>query len=141
MDEKALRQLLTRVRKGRVSVPSAVNRLKDVPFVELGFATIDTHRKLRFGFPEVVLGESKTADQLMRIVGALYERRQTVLVTRLQPEKAQVLLKYYPEGSYDPVARLFQIRVRRLKPGRLPLLTPPPSDLPPPPDSPTTPHA
>jgi len=130
MDEMALRQLLTGVRKGRVSVPSAVNRLKDVPFVELGFATIDTHRKLRFGFPEVVLGESKTADQLMQIVGALYERRQTVLVTRLQPEKAQVLLKYYPEGSYDPVARIFQIRVGRLKAGRVAVVTAGTSDIP-----------
>src|SRR5262249_47696839 len=130
MDELALRQLLMGVRRGKVSVPSAVNRLKDVPFVELGFATIDTHRKLRFGFPEVVLGESKTADQLTRIVSALFERRQAALGTRLQPEEAQVGLEAPPQGSYDPVARIFQIRAGRLKAGKVAVITAGTSDIP-----------
>lgn len=130
MDETALRRLLTGVRKGRVSVPSAVDRLKDIPFVEMGFATLDTHRKLRFGFPEVVLGESKTIDQLTRIVEALVERRQSVLVTRLQPEKAHALLKFHPHGSYDAVARIFQVQIGRMKAGRVAVVTAGTSDIP-----------
>ncbi len=52
MDEKALKQLLGSVKSGRVSVDDAVGKLKDLPFAELGYATLDTHRNLRFGFPE-----------------------------------------------------------------------------------------
>ncbi len=130
MDEKDLQRLLTQVRSGKVSVPSAVNRFKDVPFVELGFATLDTHRKLRFGFPEVVLGEPKTLEQLTQIVGALRDRHQSVLVTRLQPEKAQVLLKDYPEGRYHSVARIFQIQLGKVKAGRVAVVTAGTSDIP-----------
>ncbi len=57
MDEKTLTQLLKQVKGGKVSVDDAVGKLKDLPFAELGYATLDTHRSLRFGFPEVVLGE------------------------------------------------------------------------------------
>src|SRR5688572_433991 len=60
MDEKALQKLLKSVRKGDTSVDAAVAELKDLPFAQLGYATVDTHRSLRFGFPEVVLGEPKT---------------------------------------------------------------------------------
>ena len=77
-------------------------QLKDLPFAELGYATLDTHRSLRFGFPEVVLGEPKTVEQLLGIVGALVERKQTVLVTRLQPDKAEALLARFPKGAVPP---------------------------------------
>ena len=55
MDERQLTKLLEQVRAGKVPVGSAVSKLKDLPFAELGYATLDTHRNLRFGFPEVVL--------------------------------------------------------------------------------------
>ncbi len=130
MDEKALRKLLTEVRSGRVEVSAALERLKDVPFVELGFATLDTHRSLRFGFPEVVLGESKTLEQLVAIVAALRERKQSVLVTRLSADKGGELLRAYPEASYDPVARIFQIKLGRFKAGRVAVVTAGTSDIP-----------
>src|SRR4051812_20861952 len=59
MDEKALTQLLKKVKGGKLTVDDAVHQLKDLPFAALGYATVDTHRSLRFGFPEVVLGEPK----------------------------------------------------------------------------------
>ena len=95
---------------GKVVLDDAVGRLKDLPFAELGYATVDTHRNLRFGFPEVVLGEPKTVEQLLGIVGGLVERKQPVLVTRLQPEKAEALLARFPKGKYHPVARIFHLR-------------------------------
>ena len=97
MDEKSSRLL------GQVKAEGLGGRgggqLKDLPFAELGYATVDTHRSLRFGVPEVVLGEPKTVEQLLGIVGALVERKQTVLVTRLQPEKAEALLARFPQGQ------------------------------------------
>src|SRR5687767_5550093 len=117
MDEKELTRLLTGVRAGKVAINEAVKTLKDVPFAELGYATLDTHRNLRFGFPEVVLGEPKTVDQLLGIVGALVQRKQSVLVTRLQPDKAEALLSQFPKGTYHAVARIFEIRLRKAKAG------------------------
>ena len=92
MDERELTRLLHGVKSGKTKVQDAVTRLKDLPFAELGYATLDTHRNLRFGFPEVVLGEPKTVEQCLGIVQALSERGQSVLVTRLQPDKAEALL-------------------------------------------------
>jgi NCAIR mutase (PurE)-related protein len=130
MDEKTLTQLLTQVKGGKVSVDEAVGKLKDLPFAELGYATLDTHRSLRFGFPEVVLGEPKTVEQLLGIVGVLVERKQTVLVTRLQPDKAEALLASYPKGAYHPVARIFHLKQGKVKAGRVAVVTAGTSDIP-----------
>lgn len=130
MDEKSLSQLLKQVKGGQVSVDEAVGRLKDLPFAELGYATVDTHRSLRFGFPEVVLGGPKTVEQLLGIVGTLVERKQTVLVTRLQQEKAEPLLERFPKGEYHPVARIFHIKQGKRKAGRVAVVTAGTSDIP-----------
>jgi NCAIR mutase (PurE)-related protein len=130
MDEKALTQLLKQVKGGKVSVDDAVGQLKDLPFAELGYATLDTHRSLRFGFPEVVLGEPKTVEQLLGIVGALLERKQTVLVTRLQPDKAEVLLSRFPKGEYHPVARIFHVKQGKRRAGTVAVVTAGTSDIP-----------
>jgi hypothetical protein len=130
MDEKALNQLLKQVKGGQVSVDDAVHRLKDLPFAELGYATVDTHRSLRFGFPEVVLGGPKTVEQLLGIVATLVERKQTVLVTRLQPDKAEALLARFPKGEYHPVARIFHIKQGKRKAGRVGVVTAGTSDIP-----------
>ncbi|GEL74490.1 MULTISPECIES: nickel pincer cofactor biosynthesis protein LarB [Myxococcus] len=130
MDEKALKQLLGSVKSGRVSVDDAVGKLKDLPFAELGYATLDTHRNLRFGFPEVVLGEPKTVEQLLGIVGALVERKQTVLVTRLQPDKAEALVARFPKGEYHPVARIFHLKQGKVRAGRVAVVTAGTSDIP-----------
>ena len=130
MDEKSLTQLLAQVKSGKVSVDDAVGKLKDLPFAELGYATLDTHRNLRFGFPEVVLGEPKTVEQLLGIVGALVERKQTVLVTRLQPDKAEALLARFPKAEYHQQARIFHLKQGKAKAGRVAVVTAGTSDIP-----------
>ena len=130
MDEKTLTQLLSKVKSGKVSVDEAVGKLKDLPFAELGYATLDTHRSLRFGFPEVVMGEPKTAEQILGIVGALVERKQTVLVTRLQPDKAEALVARFPKGEYHPVARIFHLKQGKVRAGRVAVVTAGTGDIP-----------
>jgi NCAIR mutase (PurE)-related protein len=130
MDEPELRKLLKGVQGGKVRVEEAVRALKDVPFAELGYATLDTHRNLRFGFPEVVLGEPKTVEQLLGIVQALVERRQSVLVTRLQPDKAEALLAQHPKATYHAVARIFELRQRKVRAGKVAVVTGGTSDIP-----------
>ncbi|KFA87290.1 nickel pincer cofactor biosynthesis protein LarB [Archangium violaceum] len=130
MDEKTLTRLLEQVKGGKVSVDDAVGQLKDLPFAELGYATVDTHRSLRFGFPEVVLGEPKTAEQVLGIVGKLVERKQTVLVTRLQPDKAEALVAAFPKGEYHPLARIFHLKQGKQKAGKVAVMTAGTGDLP-----------
>ncbi len=130
MEEKALKKLLEGVRRGSTRVEDAVKELKDLPFAELGYATLDTHRSLRFGFPEVVLGEPKTVEQLLGIVGALVERKQTVLVTRLQPDKAEALLARFPKGRYHIEARIFELRQQKHRAGVVSVVTAGTSDIP-----------
>jgi hypothetical protein len=130
MDEHSLKQLLSGVRSGKVAIDKAVEQLKDLPFADLGYATVDTHRSLRVGVPEVVLGEPKTFEQCEGIVGALLARKQSVLVTRLQPEKGEALARRFPQGRFHPVARIFEVKLGRPKAGRVAVVTGGTSDLP-----------
>lgn len=80
-------------------------RLKDLPFAELGYATVDHHRALRQGLPEVIFGESKTAEQVVGIARELVRAGQNVLVSRLDAAKAEVFVRELPGAAYQPVAR------------------------------------
>jgi NCAIR mutase (PurE)-related protein len=105
MDERTLRSLLARVRKGDASLDDAVSALKHAPFEQLGdTATIDHHRTLRSGMPEVILAESKTAAQVAAIAKKL-AARGPLLVTRLAPEKAGPTRRAVRGATYDPVSR------------------------------------
>ncbi len=73
MDESALQQLLTDVRSGTCTPDEAVNRLRRLPFADLGFARVDHHRWLRQGLPEAVYGQGKTPEQCSAIVGELLD--------------------------------------------------------------------
>ena len=131
MDERTLTRLLGRVKKGEVSVTEAVRSLKDLPFAELGFATVDTHRALRMGFPEVVLGQWKTTEQCAGIVAALTARKQSVLVTRVQPEKAAALMELFPKATWHATARIFALHSgRKPRAGKVAVVCAGTSDLP-----------
>jgi NCAIR mutase (PurE)-related protein len=105
MDETTLRRLLAAVRDGKTSLDAAVGRLQGAPFERLGdVATLDTHRALRVGMPEVVLAEAKTAAQVAAIARKL-ARRGPLLVTRLAPDKAGPARRAVRGAVYDPVSR------------------------------------
>jgi len=71
MDEKGIRKLLLEVRSGRLRLEAALERLRHLPYEDLGFARLDRHRALRRGFPEIVYGEGKSDAQLVSIVKRL----------------------------------------------------------------------
>lgn len=105
MDSERLADLLERVRRNQVSVPEAMARLRHLPFEDLGFAKVDHHRVLRQGFPEVVLGQGKDAKQIAAIVHAIREKKNNVLVTRLDPAKTAELKRLRTGLTFHPVAR------------------------------------
>lgn len=105
MDPERLRDLLESVAARRMPVDEAMGELRELPFRSLGFAHADTHRHLRTGFPEVILGEGKTAEQIAAILVELARGGSTVLATRVTPEKAAVILAAVPEARHLPVPR------------------------------------
>ncbi len=100
-----LRKLLGHLANGGLSVDDAIDRLKSLPFEELEHATLDTHRSLRQGFPEVIFGSGKSSDQIISIGRRMTEGGENILITRIDEEKADLLLRSFPEASHNKVAR------------------------------------
>src|SRR6266542_816843 len=111
MDVKRIRALLEQVRAGSVVADEALSELRDLPFRDLGFATVDHHRALRLGFPEVILGEPKSAAQIVAIAEELTRTGQNVLITRLDAAKAESIQKRIESLSYAALARTACIEV------------------------------
>jgi NCAIR mutase (PurE)-related protein len=105
MDPAKLRQLLEQVTRGERSVDDAMGDLRDLPFADLGYATVDHHRSLRQGVPEVILGESKSAEQVVGIAKELAKGGHNVLVTRLDSAKAAVVKAELPAFEYRALGR------------------------------------
>jgi hypothetical protein len=105
MDEDKLRALLDQVQKGKASIDDALKDLRDLPYAELGYATVDHHRAIRLGAPEVVFGHAKTAAQIVGIAKELARAGQNVLVTRVDPDKAAEVLTALPEAKHAELAR------------------------------------
>ncbi len=106
MDPRRLRELLERVQRGATSVDEAASELKDLPFADLGYASVDHHRALRHGAPEVIFGQGKTAAQIVGIARELARTGQNVLVTRLESDKASEVRAAMPELKFSAVARI-----------------------------------
>ncbi|HLQ35247.1 MAG TPA: nickel pincer cofactor biosynthesis protein LarB [Chloroflexota bacterium] len=109
MDEQRLRELLTAVASGAVGLDAALERLKDLPYEDLGFAKLDLHRELRRGFAEVIFGERKSPEQIVSIAGHLAARHNVVLATRLAVDAGEALRQRLPNVEYHPEARLVAI--------------------------------
>jgi NCAIR mutase (PurE)-related protein len=105
MDPKAVKELLENVRAGSVSVDDALGELADLPYRDLGFAHVDHHRHLRGGFPEVVLGSGKTAEQIAAILNELKRGGANLLATRVSPEQAAHVTASVEGARYDAAAR------------------------------------
>ena len=105
MDPERLRVLLQAVQAGDTSITEALRELRELPFRTLEFARVDTHRHLRTGFPEVVLGQGKTPEQIAAILVQLAAAGSTALATRVSPEAAALVLAAVPAARYLPVPR------------------------------------
>jgi pyridinium-3,5-biscarboxylic acid mononucleotide synthase len=110
MQKTALRALLESVERGEVPVEQALEQLRDLPFADLGFASVDHHRALRVGLPEVVFGMGKTCEQIVAIVTELHAKGHAALVTRVDADKAAALTRAFPALECDPVARTALLR-------------------------------
>ena len=105
MDAEELIGLFEGVRQGKLSIAQAVERLRYLPFEDLGFAKVDHHRMLRQGFPEVIMGQGKEPRQIAAIIRAARRQKANLLVTRLSPERMASLRKLLSGLQYHAAAR------------------------------------
>ena len=112
MNEASLRVLLEQVRSGALAVDGAIDRLRDLPFRDLGEAMLDSHRELRRGHPEVIYCAGKTVAQVRAIVAALLEGEGDVLATRATEEMAAAVVKLHPAARHNPLGRTVVIQRR-----------------------------
>ncbi len=109
MDPDSLRTLLESVRQGQIATDDALERLRLLPYEDLGFATLDHHRALRHGFPEVVFCLNKTPEQSATIVERLAARSDAVLATRATPDTFAAVRERVPSARYHELARAITV--------------------------------
>jgi NCAIR mutase (PurE)-related protein len=134
MTPERLRALLLEVAAGHTTVDAAETRLRWAPVEDLGMAQVDHHRALRLGFPEVIFGQGKTAEQVLRIAERLAAGGEGFLATRLAPETAAPLASAHPGAEWNPTARTVHlaaaIPVKRAVRGPILIVSAGTSDLP-----------
>lgn len=101
--------ILTKVKEGKMSVKEAQEYFRREPFEEMGYAKLDTHRKLRSGFAEVIYCSGKSDEHLLKIFKHLYENEGEVLGTRASKEQYELIQKEYPDVQYDESSRIIKI--------------------------------
>jgi NCAIR mutase (PurE)-related protein len=110
MTEEQLREILKEHKAGALSDDQALERLRCLPFEDLGFANIDHHRTLRQGFPEVIFGAGKTAEHVVRIVQAMESKGHNILVTRASAEQYARVKEAVSDADFNDVARTIVVR-------------------------------
>jgi len=131
MSPEGLERLLRQLRQGRVTVEQALQRLRSMPFEDLGFASLDHHRSLRQGFPEVELCEGKTIAQVVTIARALLKKRGPFLATRADPAVARAIRRLDRRARYYVDARIVAIHpASRKQTGRVLIVTAGTADMP-----------
>ena len=104
MNEEQLRSLFDQVRSGAVDVDAALNRVRHMPYEDLGFAKVDHHRALRQGMPEVIFAKGKTPDQVVAIAESLLANAPNVLITRADAPTAALVAEKLPGSEYFPLS-------------------------------------
>jgi NCAIR mutase (PurE)-related protein len=104
MDRDQLRGIFEQVQSGAMDVESALNRMRHMPFEDLGFAKVDHHRELRHGMPEVIFAKGKTPEQVTAIASSLLKHSQNVLITRADRACAEMVTSTLTGGEYLPLS-------------------------------------
>ena len=98
MDRRQIEALFEQVRQGELSASEATERLRHLPFEDLGFARIDGHRGLRCGFPEVIFCGGKSSEQIAQIAERIVSSGGDLLATRATPENYEAVRRVVPRG-------------------------------------------
>jgi len=109
MTPQQVLELLQKIREGTLTPEQGLDRLKNLPFEDLGFARVDHHRTLRQGFPEVIFAPGKTPEQVVAIVKSLLRQKSNILVTRSDQTTFKRVYRLTKKAQFHPAARAISV--------------------------------
>ncbi len=111
-----IKRLLENVKDGRVSIEDAMGELKELPYKDIGIATIDHHRELRNGYPEVIYCEGKQLEHIQYIIEEMLKTNNNILATRANPEVYEAVKEVCETAVYHKLARIITIEKKKIEP-------------------------
>ncbi len=132
MEKDELRNILKNIQDGKIDPDTAMMRLQNLPFENLGYARVDHHRNLRTGYPEVIYCTGKELEQVTGIASAILSQGSNLLATRANPEIFEAIKKIHSAAVYHQLARLVVVEQQQIKQitGTILVITAGTSDLP-----------
>lgn len=119
MNRESVKDLLRDVRAKKISIEKGLQQLRTLPYQNLGFARVDTHRALRKGFPETIFCEGKSTEEIVKIIDNLVGEKADVLATRASRDVFQAVKECYPQALYFEKARAIIVKKKeRTKRGK-----------------------
>ena len=115
MDREKIKELLENVKAGKIEIAEALRILKALPYEDLGFAKIDTHRDLRRGFPEVILCQGKSIEQITKIIEKLSSGNEFIMATRVNKQVYEAIKNMRADAVYHEAAGIVLIGKRKGK--------------------------
>lgn len=129
MEDQKLNEILHAIADKQLTVADAKHLLKDDGFVDLDFAKIDTARQKRTGYPEIIYGAGKTAEEIIGIITFMLEAQLPILVTRLDEKKAIIVKEAFPQLTYNERAQILSTALPETTVGNIAIVTAGTSDL------------
>ncbi len=119
-----VKEILKKVQDGNLSIEEAEKFFCILPFEEMGYAKLDTHRKIRSGFAEVIFCSGKANEHLLNIFGRLYEQDGEVFGTRATQSQYELIRKQYPQTVFDPISKIIKIEKKnKVRKGKIAVCT------------------
>lgn len=116
MDKDSLKKILIQVQKNKIKVDEAIELFKHLPYDNIDFAKIDTHREIRQNFPEAIFCAGKTNEQIIAIMEKMLKHNINVLATRAEKEVYEFISNRFPEARYNVLAKVISIIKNKTKP-------------------------
>jgi len=135
VDAEAIKKLLNNVKDKKLSVEEAYSKLKHLPYEDLGFAKVDSHRAIRKGFSEVIYCQGKTPSQIKAIFKRLSENHENIMATRADVKAYRTVKAILPKAKYHEKARIITVSKSKIlnpksKQGKILIITGGTADIP-----------
>ncbi len=127
-----IRGLLEQVKNNDIDIDIAMEKLKDLPYEDIGYANIDHHRQIRNGYPEVIYCEGKSDEHILGIVKKMSEKGSNILGTRCRKETYEKIKSLYPHCEYEDLSRILKIKnkpIENIGKGKIVVVTGGTSDI------------
>jgi len=127
-----MKKILEDYKNGKIELSEVLEKIKSLPFDDLDFAKIDTHRVIRKGFPEAIFCQGKTIDQIIEIIKVMVNKDHNVLATKADENIFSAVKKIFPGAEYNNLAKTIVIKNHAVKPkkGKILVITAGTSDIP-----------